>query len=138
MVETTIRKPIPLGIYLIAAFYLFGAVVLVLGTLTGLVDARMATVKAHGLPAIAGNMLVLLVALLALVLGYGLISLSRWGYFLTIAYSLYLVLVSLALSALIFPLRGDEEVGLYFGNLLWSILVVVYLFLVRQRFQLTK
>lgn len=83
-------------------------------------------------------MFVLLIALLALVLGYGLISLSRWGYFLAIVYSLYLVLTSLALGALNFPLRGDEEMGLYFGNLVWSVLVLVYLFMVRQRFLLTN
>jgi len=132
--ETTIRKTFPLGVYLLAAFYLFGALVLLIGTPTGLVDARMAIARAHGLPGLAGNALVLVVALLALVLGYGLISLSRWGYFLTIAYALYLVVISLALGALDFPLRGEEEAQIYFGNLLWSLLVVVYLFLARRHF----
>lgn len=132
--ETTLRKTVPLGVYLVAGFYLFGALVLVLGTLTGLVDARMAIARAHGLPAFAGTAFLFLVAVLALVLGYGLISLSRWGYFLALLYSLYLGLTSLIMGALNFPLRGEEEAQVYFGNLLWSVLVVVYLLLVRQRF----
>ena len=132
--ETALRRHIPLGVYFIAAVYLFGALVLVIGTLSGLVDARTLIARAHGLPGLAANTFVLLVALLALVLAFGLISLSRWGYFLTFAYSLYLVVISLMLGALNFPLNGDNEAQLSFGNLLWSLLVVVYLFLVRRRF----
>lgn len=79
--ESTLRKPIPLGVYLIAAFYLFGALLLLIGSLTGLVDARVAIARSHGLPGLAGNALLVGVALLGLVLGYGLISLSRWGYY---------------------------------------------------------
>lgn len=132
--ETTLRKPVPRGVLLIASFYLFGALVLLIGTLTGLVDARMALARAHGIPALASNAFVLAVALLALVIGYGLISGSRWGYFLAVLYSLYLGLTSLVLGALNYPLRGEEEALIYFGNFLWSLLVVVYLFLTRRHF----
>lgn len=133
--ETTLRKPIPLGVYLIATFYLFGGLVLLLGTPTGLVDARMAIARTHGLPGLASTAFVLMVALLALVLSYGLISLSRWGYILTIAYALCLVVISLVLGALDFPLRGEEQAQIFFGNFLWSLLVAVYLFLARRHFR---
>jgi hypothetical protein len=132
--ETVVRRHIPLGVVVIAAGYLFGALVLLLGTLTGWVDAREAIARAHGLPALAGNTFVILIALLALVMGYGLISLSRWGYFLTFAYSLYLAITSLAQGALRFAGGGDAEAQVYFGTLLWSALVMVYLLLRRRRF----
>jgi hypothetical protein len=77
---------------------------------------------------------VVLVALLALVMGYGLISLSRWGYYLTFAYSLYLSIISLVRGALSFAVGGDSEAQLYFGTLLWSALVMVSLLLLRRRF----
>jgi hypothetical protein len=132
--ETVFRRHIPLGVYVIAAAYLFGALALLLGTLTGLVDAREAIARVHGLPALAGNAFVILIALLALVMGYGLISLSRWGYFLIFAYSLYLAITSLAQGALGFAAGGDAEAQVDFGVLLWSALVMVYLLLLRRRF----
>lgn len=131
--ETTLRKPVPFGVYVVVAFYLFGAFALIIGTLGGLVDARIPIARAHGLPGLAGTGFVFLVVVLALVMGYGLISRSRWGYLLTMVYALYIIVISLVLGALNFPLRGDEEAKIYFGNLLWASLVALYLFLVRRR-----
>jgi hypothetical protein len=74
------------------------------------------------------------VAALALVLAYSLARLSRWGFFLAIAYSLYLAGVSLIMGGLNFLWTGRPEMQIYFGDFLWSVLVVIYLFLVRRRF----
>ena len=124
----------PIGVLLIASFYVFGAMVLLVSVFTDPVGVRETIARAHGLSPIIGVEFVLAVAALALTLAYGLIRLSRWGLVLTLVYSLYLCAVSLSMGGLSFAWTGQSETQIYFGNSLWSALVVVYLFLVRQRF----
>lgn len=127
-------KKIPIGVLLIAAFYIFGAFVLVASIFANPIGASQVIAKAHGLLPIMGVEILVAVVALALVLAYGLVSLSRWGFFLAIAYSLYLAGVSLVMGGLNFLWTGQVEFQIYFGNFLWSALVVIYLLLVRRRF----
>ena len=71
---------------------------------------------------------------LALVIAYGLWSLSRWGFYLTLAYLVYFGIVSIVLSGLNSALTYAETVQVYFGNFLWSALIVTYLIWTRKRF----
>lgn len=131
---TTHFRHVPLGILLIAAFYMFGALVLLISIFINPVGASSAIAVAHGLPPIMGVEILLAVAALALVLAYGLISLSRWGFILTIAYLLYVGGVSLFMGGLSFAWTGQSGMQVYFGNLLWSALATTYLLIVRKRF----
>ena len=132
--KTIELKRIPIGVLLIASFYVFGAFVLLIDIFTNPVGVRETIARAHGLSPIIGTEFVLVVAGLALVLAYGLICLSRWGFYLAIAYPLYLCLVSLVMGGLSFAWTGRPETQIYFGDFLYSTLVVIYLVIIRQRF----
>ena len=127
-------KNIPAGVLLIAAFYIFGALVLLVSVFTNPAGVSQSIALVHGLSPIIGAEILVAVAALALVLAYGLISLSRWGFFLAITYSLYLAGISLFMGGLNFLWTGQAEFQTYFGNFLWSMLVIIYLLFVRGRF----
>ncbi len=131
--QVSVRN-IPIGILFIAVFYVFGAFVLLASILINPVGASQAIAKAHGLSLVMGVEILVIVGALALVLAYGLVCLAPWGFFLAIAYLLYLAGVSLVMGGLSFLWTGQAETQIYFGNLLWSALVMVYLFHVRRWF----
>jgi hypothetical protein len=68
-----------------------------------------------------------LVAGLALTIAWGLFSLSRWGYILTVVYLIYFGSVGLFLS------RG-QATTIDFGNFIWSLSVIIYLIVIRKHF----
>jgi hypothetical protein len=124
----------PLGVLLIAGFYAFGAIVLLFGLFINPTEVSRVIAERHGLLPIFGIAILPVVAALGLVIAYGLYSLSRWGFFVTIAYLIYFGGVSIALGGLNFVLSGQEALQAYFGNLLWSVLVIIYLVIIRRRF----
>jgi hypothetical protein len=127
-------KQIPIGVGIIAAFYIFGAFMLLASIYFNPLGISQAIDRAHGLSTGIGIEILVIVSGLALVLAYGLIRVSRWGYLLTIAYSLYLLVVSLVMGGLSFLWTGSPAQQVFFGSLLWSMIVVVYLLFVRRRF----
>jgi hypothetical protein len=128
------RKSIPLGVQLISAFYVFGAMVLLLSLFTNPDAVGSSIAERHGLSPSIGAWILPLIAGLALIIAYGLWSLSRWGFYLTLAYLVYFGVVSIVLGGLNFALTATESVQVYFGNFLWSALVVTYLIWMRKRF----
>lgn len=122
------RITIPFGLLLIALFYVFGAVVLLVFLFVDPAQTSSVIGRVHGLPVSIGNWILPLIAVLGLVIAYGLFTLSRWGYMLTLLYLVYFGMVSGGL------LRTHND-PIYLGNLVWSIFVIVYLLLVRKRFQ---
>ena len=127
-------KNIPIGVFLIAAFYTFGAFVLFTSIFTNPSGVSQTIALVHGFSPTMGVEVLLAVSILALVLAYGLVRLARWGFFLMLAYSLYMAGVSLYMGGLSFVWTGQADMQRYFGNILWSVLVVVYLLIVRHRF----
>jgi hypothetical protein len=125
-----LRTNIPFGLLLIAVFYTFGSVVLVILLFANPVQTSSVIAGVHGLSLSTGYWILPLIAGLALLIAYGLFSLSRWGYLLTILYLGYFGSVSASL------LRTHGEV-VYLGNLIWSISVILYLIVIRKRFQAT-
>ena len=121
---------VPLGVMLIAAFYTFGAIVLLVSSFTNPVGVSREIALAHGLPPTMGVEILLAVAALALAIAYGLFSLSRWGFFLTIAYLLYFGAANLLVT--------DSVWTVHEGNALWAVLVVIYLLVVRRHFLSTQ
>ncbi len=118
---------VPLGVLLIALFYAFGALVLLAYLIINPQPAAVAIATRHGLPASTGNWILPVIAGIGLVIAYGLLSLSRWGFYLTITYLLYFGFVNFYMADL-------KLVSAFFGDALWSLLVIVYLLIVRRRF----
>jgi hypothetical protein len=81
----------------------------------------------HGLPPTTGSWILVAIAMLGLVISWGLFSLSRWGYVLTIVYLVYF-------GSIGFFLSGFQAATIIFGSFIWSLLVIVYLINVRKRF----
>ncbi len=127
-------KSLPLGVLFIAAFYVFGAAVLLMALLTNNSNVSEVVASAHGWSPNIGREYVLAIAALALILAYGSISLSRWGFVLAIAYPAFLCVISLMSGGLSFAWTAQPELQVHFGNLIWSGTVLVYLLTVRKRF----
>lgn len=127
-------KNVPVGILLIASFDVFGAFILLIGVFNNPIYVRETIARAHGLLPNIGVEVVLAVAALALILAYGLIRLSRWGFLLTVAYSLYICLINLFIGGptFIWTLRPEKQIS--FGNFPFSALVIIYLFILRRQF----
>ncbi len=117
----------PVGVLLIAGFYIFGAAVLVIMYIINSSNAAFQIAARHGLPAATGNWILLAAACLGILVGTGLISLSRWGYVFTMAYLGYFLVVNL------YQAKGDLAT-ISFGNAVFAAVVMIYLFLVRRRF----
>jgi hypothetical protein len=71
---------------------------------------------------------------LALVMAYGLYVGARWGFFLAVGYLLYLAVISLVMGGLNLSRTGTPVNPLFFGNFVWSALVLAYLLIVRSYF----
>lgn len=114
------RTRTPIGILLIAGFYLFGAIVLLVSIFTNPGGVSRAIADAHGLPPAADPVILPIVAGIALLMAYGLVERARWGYFFTIAYLIAFGGVSLWLMS-----QNMQQP--YIGNFTWSILALLYL-----------
>lgn len=132
--KTYTLKNIPLGVLLISAFNIFGALVLLISIFTNPTGVSQAIATAHGFSSNMGVEILVVISAMAFVVAYGLISLSRWGFFLAIVYSFFLAGVSLFQGGLRLLCTGQEEVRGFVGNLLWSLLVVIYLIIARSSF----
>ena len=109
-----------MGVLLIAAFYLFGAAILLVSMFTNPVDVSNTIAAAHGLPPAAGAWILPAVAGLAILIAYGLFTGTRWGFFLTVTYTVVFGTISFGLL-----LQNFEQP--YIGNAIWSFLVLLYL-----------
>jgi len=129
--NTTNSKRKPLGIILISGFYTFGAIVLLIAFFINPIQVSCTLAERHGLPPTIGSWFPLVVAGLALIIAWGLYSLSRWGYILTVMYLIYFGSVGLVLS-------GGQIATIDFGNFVWSLLVIIYLIVNRKQFFVSR
>jgi hypothetical protein len=123
----SMRTRIPVGVLLIAAIYLFGAIVLLISHFTHRVAVSRSIAAAHGLSPAADGFILPIVAGIALLISYGLFNRSRWGYFLTISYLLFFGGASLWMLSQ----RVQQP---FIGNFIWSLLVLIYLTWKRKYF----
>jgi hypothetical protein len=123
-----LRTNIPFGLLLIATFYTFGAVVLLILLFANPVQTSSVIARVHGLPLSTTYWILPAIAGLALLIAYGLFTLSQWAYVLTMLYLAYFGSISASL------LRTHND-PIYLGNLIWSIFVIIYLVLIRKHFQ---
>lgn len=127
-------RHVPIGVLFIAFFYMFGTLILLVGVSINPSAVCETIARAHGLLPGIGIEIVLFVAALALVLAYGLIRLSHWGYILTVTYSVYICLVNLIMSDLAFTWPIQPEKHITYGNFLFSAFVILYLLIERKHF----
>lgn len=87
----------PSEITLIGYFYVFGAFVLIITLFTNATELFGIAVR-FGLPNVPENIMRTVVAIIFLIIAYGYLRLEKWGYWLMITYTLYFLVVSIALS----------------------------------------
>ena len=116
----------PLGITLIGYFYVFGAVVLMLIFLTNATQQFGIAVR-FGVPNVPEGLMRIIVSIVSLILAYGYLKLEKWGYWFMITYTIYFLVVSITLSQ-------QYKQQLFYGNIIWSIIVLIYTLAKRKHF----
>jgi len=116
----------PSGVTSIGYFYVFGAFILIITLFTNTTEPFGIAVR-FGLPNVPENMMRTVVAILSLIIAYGYLRLEKWGYWLMITYSIYFLVVSIILSK-------QYTQQLFYGNVIWSIIVLMYTFKKRKYF----
>ena len=118
----------PLGVSFISYFYIFGAIVLLFTTIFYDANANsIGIAERFGLPNVPEQLMRLIIAAFSLVMVYGYIRLKKWGFWLMITYSAFFGIV----SSLLITNRLQQP---FFGNIIWSIVVLGYTIYVKNAF----
>jgi hypothetical protein len=108
----------PLGITLIGCFYIFGVIVLMIILLSNTTQQYGIAVR-FGLPNAPENLMRALVAVISLIMAYGYLRLKKWGFWLMLIYTIYFLGASVSLAQ-------QYKQQLFYGNVIWSIVVLAY------------
>jgi hypothetical protein len=114
------------GISFIGYFYIFGSLVLIL-ILFLKTKQEISISSRFGVPNFPENIMRALVAVISLVLAYGYLKLKSWGYWLMMVYSIYFLITNLTLSE-----KYNNQI--FYGNVIWSLMVIVYTLVKRKHF----
>jgi hypothetical protein len=114
-----------LGLLVISSFYGLGVIALIVAMFLNREQVGIQIANVHGLPALAGFPIVVLTCSVGILVAIGLYNMTRWGYWLTLAYMAYLLVVPTVL------LGRDASL---FANLTWPLTVLVYLVLKRKQY----
>jgi hypothetical protein len=114
-----------LGLVVIAGSYGLGVIALIVAMFFNREQVGIQIADVHGLPALAGFPILVLTCILGILVAIGLYNMTRWGYWLTLAYMAYLLVVPTIL------LGRDASL---FANLTWPLTVLVYLVLKRKQY----
>lgn len=108
----------------IGYFYCFGALILLfsLGT-----DQEVGMAVRFGIPNVPETIVRVSIAVIALVMAYGYLKLTRWGFWLTILYTILFSLISINLVS-------SYNSQPFIGNAIWSVIVLVYTIVKRKYF----
>lgn len=118
----------PLGILLISCFYTLGCLVLFITSIFYDADANEINLAMRfALPGSYDRLFRVLAALTILFITYGYVRLRKWGFWAMIGYSVLFGVISLALSM-------THHQQPFFGNMIWSTLVLLYTIHVRKAF----
>ncbi|KOA18506.1 hypothetical protein CLHOM_34080 [Clostridium homopropionicum DSM 5847] len=120
----------PLGITLIGGFYVFGALVLIITLFTNATD-KFGIAFRFGLPNIPEDIMRIVVSIVFLVMAFGYLRFAKWAFWLMITYTVYFLAVSIILSQ-----QYNEQI--FYGNAIWSSIVLVYTLTKRKYFYKDK
>lgn len=119
----------PLGVTLIGYFYVFGSIILIITLFTNPSDQYGIAVR-FGLPDVPEKIMKVLVSIISLIMAYGYLNLKKWGYWFLMTYTIYFLVVS-------FTLAQQYNQQIFYSNMIWSILVLLYTFTKRKYFKLS-
>lgn len=116
----------PLGITLIGYFYIWGAVALIITLFTSGTEQFGIAVR-FGVPNAPENIMRVLVSIISLIMAYGYLKLEKWGYWFMLIYTIYFLVVSITLAQ-----QYNQQP--FYGNIIWSIIVLIYTLSKRKYF----
>ena len=119
-------KKRPFGVTLIGYFYVFGSIILIITLFTNSIEQYGIAVR-FGLPNVPEGIMKILVSIISLIIAYGYLKLEKWGYWVMITYTIYFLVVSITLSQ-----QYNQQ--LFYGNVIWSIIVLIYTLVKRKSF----
>jgi hypothetical protein len=122
------RMKRPLGVSMIGYFYIFGAALLLFTAIFYQPDANAISISERfGLSILPERMMRIVLALLSLLMVYGYMRLKKWGFWLFISYSVLFGLISSVLAT-------NQPQQPFIGNLVFSIIVLIYTIYVKGAF----
>ncbi|MEA3439461.1 MAG: hypothetical protein U9R58_04185 [Chloroflexota bacterium] len=119
------RKRPLLGLVLISVTYCLGVVTLIVAMFFNSEEVGVQIANVHGVPALAGFPILILTCIMGALVAIGLYKMTSWGYWLTLIYVCYLLIVP--------PLLVGKVPSLI-GNITWPLTVAVYLVLKRKQY----
>ncbi|MEA3439321.1 MAG: hypothetical protein U9R58_03475 [Chloroflexota bacterium] len=119
------RKRPLLGLMLISSFYCLGVAALIVAMFFNHEKVGVQIANVHGVPALAGFPILILTCIVGALVAIGLYTMTAWGYWLTLIYVCYLLIIPPFLLG---------KVPSLIGNLTWPLIVVVYLVLRRKQY----
>lgn len=118
----------PIGVRLISCFYILGILVLLFTSIFYNADADKINIAMRfALPSSYDRLFRIVLALATLVMIYGYMRLRKWGFWAMISYSFLFGAISLTLS-----LTHHQQP--FIGNMIWSILVLLYTMYIKEAF----
>lgn len=120
----------PLGITLIGYFYIWGVVVILITLFTNVTEQFGIAVR-FGVPNVSENIMKVLVSIIFLIIAYGYLKLEKWGYWFMLIYTIYFLVVSINLCQ---QYNQQYNRQLFYGNVIWSIIVLIYTLSKRKYF----
>jgi len=119
------RKRPFLGVVLISGSYCVGVLTLIVAMILNHEQAGVQIATVHGVPALAGFPILILTCMVGALVAIGLYKMTSWGYWLTLIYVCYLLVVP--------PILVGKVPSLI-GNITWPLTVAVYLVLRRKQY----
>ncbi len=118
------RKRPLLGLVLISGSYCLGVAALIVAMFFNSEEVGVQIANVHGVPALAGFPILILTCIVGALVAIGLYKMTSWGYWLTLIYVCYLLVVPLLVG----------KVPSLIGNITWPLTVAVYLVLRRKQY----
>ncbi|MGF9978202.1 hypothetical protein [Viridibacillus arvi] len=118
----------PIGVTLISFFYIFGAVVLLLTSIFYHHEPNgIGIAERFGTPNAPERLVRVLLALATFAMVYGYANLKKWGFWSMTVYSILFGLLSMTLMT-------AQNIQPFLGNLIWSLIIIVYSICVKAAF----
>jgi hypothetical protein len=118
------KEPLP-GIVLISGSYFLGIASLILSIFLNSEKVGGQIANIHGIPALAGYPILILTIIVSAFAAIGLYRMTPWGYWFTLIYVCYLLIIP--------PILAGRIPSLI-GNITWPLTVSIYLVLRRNKY----
>lgn len=118
----------PFGVSIIGYFYILGSIVLLFTAIFYQADVdTIGMSERFGVSVVPERIMRVVVAFFSLLMAYGYMRLKKWGFWLLISYSVLFGFIS-------FILLTNEPQQPFIGNVVFSIIVLIYTIYVKEAF----